>query len=151
MKAVHKMGVVNEPSSRGYNPRPAREAYVFKTVDTAAKALACNLYVCRERMHSPLGSVTTDFFKSECGIHGSMVPRVGSHTAVTLSLRDHNRPLQTHRPVSPHFPCGRGRLSIAEGQLVLIDWTICISQMSGLTLLQQVLRRKRIQLCLRAQ
>ena len=55
MKAVHKMGVVNEPSSRGYNPRPAREAYVFKTVDTAAKALACNLYVRRERMHSPLG------------------------------------------------------------------------------------------------
>ena len=40
-----------------------------------------------------LEGVTTDFSKSECGIRGSMVPPVGSHTALTLSLRGHNRPL----------------------------------------------------------
>lgn len=31
-----------------------------------------------------LEGVTTDFSKSECGIHGSMVPPVGSHTAVSM-------------------------------------------------------------------
>src|SRR5690349_24868549 len=55
MKAVHKMGVTNEPTSRRYSPRPAREAYFFKTMDTAVKALACDLYLCRQRMHSPPG------------------------------------------------------------------------------------------------
>ena len=69
--------------------------FLKQWTQAALQSVSCRVtysYETNGIVHHAEG-VTRDLSKTEVGIRGSVVPPPGSKTTVTLSLRDHERPL----------------------------------------------------------
>ena len=69
--------------------------FLKQWTQAALQSMSCRVsysYEANGLIHLAEGT-TRDFSQTECEIRGAVVPQVGSKTTVTVSLRDHERPL----------------------------------------------------------
>ena len=79
-----------------------RRPFLKQWAEAALQSISCRVtYSYEADGHTHLADgLTCGVSEMECTIRGSVLPPVGSHTTVTLFLRDHERPLSFHGTIT---------------------------------------------------